>query len=220
MSQDVLLGRELLSALVDGQLRGAEFAQVVASATASDEALSAWHAYHVVGDVLRSADLAACEDDRAFVARLRVRLASLRETDVFLPRVPVTNILVTGEPPLLPAVFQQERPREGANDSVTRWKLLAGVASMAAVAAIGWHLASDIAGSGQSAQLAAAKGTAATVAAATAQSGVAGAAEAQVMLRDARLDELLAAHKQFAGTSALQMPAGFLRNATFENPGR
>ena len=40
------------------------------------------------------------------------------------------------------------------------------------------------------------------------------------MLRDARLDELLAAHKQFGGISALQMPAGFLRNATFENPAR
>ena len=43
---------------------------------------------------------------------------------------------------------------------------------------------------------------------------------AQVMLRDPRLDELLAAHKQFGSTTALQMPAGFLRNATFETPSR
>lgn len=42
----------------------------------------------------------------------------------------------------------------------------------------------------------------------------------QVMIRDPRLGELLAAHKQFGSTSALQMPAGFLRNATFETPGR
>ncbi len=41
-----------------------------------------------------------------------------------------------------------------------------------------------------------------------------------VMLRDARLDELMAAHKQFGGTSALQKPAGFLRNATFDGPTR
>ena len=41
-----------------------------------------------------------------------------------------------------------------------------------------------------------------------------------VMLRDPQLDELLAAHKQFAGSSALQSPAGFLRNATFEGPAR
>ena len=38
---------------------------------------------------------------------------------------------------------------------------------------------------------------------------------------DKEQDEgLLAAHKQFGGTSALQMPAGFLRNATFEGGGR
>jgi sigma-E factor negative regulatory protein RseA len=49
---------------------------------------------------------------------------------------------------------------------------------------------------------------------------VAGNEGQQVMIRDPRLDELLAAHKQFGSTSALQMPAGFLRNATFETPDR
>ena len=34
------------------------------------------------------------------------------------------------------------------------------------------------------------------------------------LLRDARLDRYLAAHKQFAGSSALGVPSGFLRNAT------
>lgn len=34
------------------------------------------------------------------------------------------------------------------------------------------------------------------------------------VLRDARLEELLAEHRQYGGMSALQMPAGFLRNAT------
>ncbi|MEK9803379.1 MAG: anti-anti-sigma factor, partial [Curvibacter sp.] len=45
-------------------------------------------------------------------------------------------------------------------------------------------------------------------------------AEASVMIRDARLDQLIAAHQQQGGSSALQMPAGFLRNATFERPAR
>ena len=36
----------------------------------------------------------------------------------------------------------------------------------------------------------------------------------------ARLDELLAAHRAAAGASALGNTAGFLRNATFEGPGR
>jgi sigma-E factor negative regulatory protein RseA len=41
-----------------------------------------------------------------------------------------------------------------------------------------------------------------------------------VLIRDPRLDAFLAAHEQFGGTSALQMPAGFFRNATFEGPTR
>ncbi len=40
------------------------------------------------------------------------------------------------------------------------------------------------------------------------------------MIRDARLDRYLAAHKQFAGSSALGVPSGLLRNATAEVTGR
>ena len=40
------------------------------------------------------------------------------------------------------------------------------------------------------------------------------------MIRDPRLDQLLAAHRQLGGGTALQAPSGFLRNATFEGPAR
>jgi len=40
------------------------------------------------------------------------------------------------------------------------------------------------------------------------------------IVRDARLDRYLAAHQQFAGTSALGVPSGFLRNAVAEAPNR
>jgi sigma-E factor negative regulatory protein RseA len=40
------------------------------------------------------------------------------------------------------------------------------------------------------------------------------------VIRDARLDRYLAAHKQFAGTSALGVPSGFLRAATSESVDR
>jgi sigma-E factor negative regulatory protein RseA len=36
------------------------------------------------------------------------------------------------------------------------------------------------------------------------------------LIRDARLEQLLAEHRQFGGMSALQMPAGFLRDATHD----
>jgi sigma-E factor negative regulatory protein RseA len=41
-----------------------------------------------------------------------------------------------------------------------------------------------------------------------------------VMIRDPQLDALLAAHRQLGGASALQMPTGFLRNATFNEGNR
>jgi sigma-E factor negative regulatory protein RseA len=40
------------------------------------------------------------------------------------------------------------------------------------------------------------------------------------MIRDARLDRYLAAHKQFAGSSALGVPSAFLRSATVDTAPR
>jgi sigma-E factor negative regulatory protein RseA len=40
------------------------------------------------------------------------------------------------------------------------------------------------------------------------------------VIRDSQLDRYLAAHQQFAGTSALGVPSGFLRNAAAEMPNR
>ena len=208
MGKDVLVSRALVSALVDGQLRGSEFAEVVAGATGSQDGLATWHAYHVVGDVLRCADLCNGQDDPAFVARLRQHLEA--PVGVVAP----LDFALRGTAGLavpVSAAGHGNLRTESANDPDIRWKLLAGAASMAAVAVLGWHLAGWDAGLGQPSQLAVATPPAATAAS---------AAESAVMLRDARLDELLAAHKQFGGTSALQMPAGFLRNATFENPAR
>ena len=207
MGKDVLVSRALVSALVDGQLRGSEFAEVVAGATGSQDGLATWHAYHVVGDVLRCADLCNGQDDPAFVARLRQHLEA--PVGVVAP----LDFALQGTAGLampVSAAGHVSLRTKSANDPDLRWKLLAGAASMAAVAVLGWHLAGRDAGFGQPSQLAVA----------TPPATAASAAESAVMLRDARLDELLAAHKQFGGISALQMPAGFLRNATFENPAR
>ena len=42
----------------------------------------------------------------------------------------------------------------------------------------------------------------------------------QRILRDEQLQRYLAAHKQFAGTTALGVPSAFLRSATVEAPAR
>lgn len=201
---DELGRREQLSALADGQLEGEELSDALAWAS-QDQGLATWELYHMVGDVLRSSDLAK-PSDSAFLARLRVELAS--ET-VSRPAVPAAQPVV--------GVVATAGQTEAANASVFRWKMVAGFASLAAVAAIGWtSLVSLQEGGtpGAAGQLAAAPDRSAPVVAVADSDGQ------QVMLRDPRLDELLAAHKQFGSTSALQMPAGFLRNATFETPGR
>ena len=196
---------------MDGQLSGAQAAMAVQS-MASAEARECWHVYHLVGDVLRSTDLAACGHDTAFVARLAARLQ--HETSAFeaLPAL------------AKPAMLDVARP--AANDGVFRWKLVAGLASFAAVAAIGWGALGSIgpqpgAGAQLARSAAPAVGTTQVMALAAPVSAASQAADmAPVMLRDARLGELLAAHRQTVGASALGNAAGFLRNATFEGPGR
>ena len=75
-----------------------------------------------------------------------------------------------------------------------------------AVTVIGWNV-SGVADSALTPQLA--QATAPQVIVASPQGP---------MLRDPRLEELLAAHQQLGGTSALQEPSGFLRNAIFDKP--
>lgn len=96
---------------------------------------------------------------------------------------------------------------QAAND--WRWKLVAGVASVAAVAAVGWNVWGVSTPAGGQPQLAAAPAAAPQVAQASAP-----------MIRDPRLDQLLAAHRQLGGATAFAASSGFLRNATFEGPAR
>ena len=257
---------EMLSALADGQLRGAAFAQAVESVQRNEDAAATWHCYHLIGDALRAADLADCSRDAAFLAGFQARLgqepsqarpslasaaghvtaAQAAGAYASVERLAVTPVAVAASGALaaVPAVTM------AANAPTFRWKMIAGFASMAAVAAIGWNLIAAPGGPGAlptsgpqialvpgAPEAAADAGVAAAPAriqpvevagplgvpsqALPADQGVAVAGnEPQVMIRDPRLDELLAAHKQFGGTSALQMPAGFLRNATFEAPAR
>ncbi len=211
---DKLDDLEWVSAMADGELDGNEFAAAAANTGASDEARAAWHSYHVIGDVLRCADLPDCAGDRAFVARLRTRLATQS------PDLPLT---MSGDD--LPVQVLQSGPtvrtdhgrhfgRRSANDPAVHWKWLAMAASLAAVAVVGWQVSKPAADPGA----VLARGESASPPVVAVQS--AATALPQVMLRDPRLDELLAAHRQSGGASALPTSAGFLRNATFEQSGR
>lgn len=206
------MDREAISALMDGQLRGTE-AAVALQTLASSEARECWQLYHLVGDVLRSSDLAACGRDDTFVSRLSARLQQESQAGAVVPAPSVAEL--------------RDVARPAANDSVFRWKMVAGLASFAAVAAIGWSVLGGLGPQpGAGAQLAQGavpvpgQAQVVTLMAPAATATPPAANAGAVMLRDPRLDELLAAHRQSAGASALGDAAGFLRNATFEGPGR
>jgi sigma-E factor negative regulatory protein RseA len=104
-----------------------------------------------------------------------------------------------------------------ANDAVFRWKLVAGLASFSAVAVLTWTaLGGGGTPQGQGAALAL---VAPAPAPASLGTGL-NTGTNNVMMRDPHLDAMLAAHKQFGGSSALQGPSGFLRNATFDTSSR
>jgi len=190
--------QEIISAMADGQLRGGAFARGMELAAVDPAALEAWHAYHLIGDVLRSSELAAGTLPDVFLGRLRSRLQ--QEQPLTVP--------VSGDAPQTPA--RPAIPQQAAsNDATFRWKLVAGFASVAALAAITWSAVGGLAGKPGEPQLAAIPAATVPVA------NVPGA-----MIRDPQLDEFLAAHRQVAGASALQAPAGFLRNAAFEGSSR
>ena len=215
--------REAVSALADGQLQGEAFARVVDGVCVDGELQATWRTYHVVGDVLRAGRHSACTDSAQFLARFQARLAA--EPAVPMPAVPVMSESV----PMIAHI-------DAANEPVFRWKLVAGVASLAAAAAIGWNwvgngaavsasgpqLASQqvppMQASSEGSVLAAMQQNAPAASAGATARVLVGSGAPQVMLRDPRLDQLLEAHRQAAGGA--QMPSGFLRNATFEGASR
>jgi sigma-E factor negative regulatory protein RseA len=181
-----------MSALMDGTLDVQQTQALLQACEQDNDLVQAWASYHAAGDALRT--------------HWTGRTAS------------GSTMAAQG---VSPAIVAKDTSKRAANDSVFRWRLVAGFAAITAIGSIIWSLAGNQSGP-TGAQLAqqvpqnssqpavAAAGPATVVA-----SSIEQAAPPQIMLRDPRLDELLAAHKQFGGASALQQPAGFLRNATF-----
>jgi sigma-E factor negative regulatory protein RseA len=196
-----LKNRAQVSDLMDGRLRGEAFSEAVALAAVSEDARNTWLANHVIGDVLRFGDATGAAGGAQFADRFRARLAQEPTPPLMAPELSDGSDMLT-------AAVSNRGNTVSANNANFRWKMVAGVASFVAVAALGWLTLTSLGGPDTAPQLA--------------QTGTVESQKSdnQVMIRDPHLDALLAAHKQFGGTSALQMPAGFLRNATFESPSR
>lgn len=202
---------EQLSALADGELGDTAVAQACAHWRIDAVSRQSWHAFHLIGDVLRSEDLAARPArDAGFLDALRVRLAA--EPVVLAPQ------------PMQPAPLAAEpmpRLAKGARTGRRSW-IAASVVAAGFVAVAGVVLTRAPGTLQPGSTLA--QGAPATLGLqsvnASAPATMSASTDPQILvangklIRDVRLDRYLAAHKQFAGTSALGVPSGFLRSAT------
>ncbi|HWH73773.1 MAG TPA: sigma-E factor negative regulatory protein [Methylibium sp.] len=227
---------ERLSALADGEADARVVAAISAAWRDDGVTRARWHCYQLIGDVMRSDELAGHGRDAAFLATLRGRLAE--EPVVLAPAaaaVAVPQVRQTGNGAPAASV---------ARSRLRRWAPPAALAAGFMVVAVGamtvWRPAAEVDG----AALAGATAVPATAPALTPQEGAPRAAAEvpsfatlaapvtlatagesaserapAVLIRDPRLDAYLAAHQQFGGSSALGVPSGFLRNATHEGVG-
>lgn len=201
---------ELFSAMVDGQLDAEEFSIALQACETDESALTSWNTYHLIGEMMRSPLPVVTRLQPGFLDRLNQRLA---QEAVITNHSPSTAPTVSSPVNLKTNAVLRHNRGPASNDGSFRWKLLTGLASLAAVSAIAWNASGLLDPNRSSTQLAQTI-TAPQVLVASPQG---------TMLRDARLEALLAAHKQIGATSALLVPSGFLQNATLEfshNDGR
>jgi sigma-E factor negative regulatory protein RseA len=184
--------RWLISALADGEADPDE-CRLGLAACVEPQARARWHAYHLIGDVLRSDDLAVGPaHDRAFLERLRARLDD----------EPVPQPVVA---PMAPAAVAA-RAREDAapRRSSPRWVLPLALA--AGVMALGTALVVQRAGGGAAApQLASAAGAGEATVAPPVPVGT-------VLVRDTQLDRYLRAHREYGAAQPVSLPVASRRD--------
>ena len=182
--------QEQLSALHDGQLDALQAQALVKASLDDDNLMQQWRSMSAISHVLREQQGGLAS--RAVSAAIPAQAA-------------------------LPLAASQE----AANDGIFLWKMVAGVAAMTAVGSLVWGLlgaSGDKALLPQGGMMAAKQAAPAATAFSNGQNMIAVggqvAGQEIMMIRDPRLDELLTAHKQFGGVSALQQPAGSLRSVS------
>ena len=200
---------EALSALTDSCADDLELDRLLHELDADDA--DTLQRYQLIGDVLRGA-----------APSTRVGSDPMRLLDRVRAGIADEQLRPQPQSVLRPAVATTVASGAAANDSVFRWKLAAGFASVAAVMAVSWGLMGIGApGAGPAAS-----------SPVLVQAPAAGAADADppeavlvmtpqgAVVRDPQLEQLLNEHRQFGGMTALQAPTGFLRNATYDHQGR
>jgi sigma-E factor negative regulatory protein RseA len=214
--------RQILSALADGEASDIEGADAFHAWREHEEVRATWHTYHLIGDVMRSDDLASpVAGQQRLLAALRERLAA--EPVVLAPQPAAAEVRVPAEPARVgaPAV---------ANGRMGGWIRAHWQAPVAVaagfLAVVGMQFARGPSGSGRPADYAALAGAsapAALVAAARTSAPLPLAQAPAVTATQARaqaeqIAPYLAAHRQSTMNAAFQMPSGDIRNVSLAQP--
>jgi sigma-E factor negative regulatory protein RseA len=187
--------RRLISALADGEADADECGRAVdAWAEGGSLAQRSWHAYHLIGDALRSEDLCSAPGhDQAFLERLRSRLAA---------------------EPAVPAFAVASAPLSAGGPSTRGRRWLVPMALAAGLMALASALVLEL-GAGAPASsapvLAAVPAAAPALAAAGSEPAVAvleTSAQGDRIVRDARLDRYLRAHRDYGAALPGALPGG------------
>lgn len=210
--------RAAMSAWVDGEGTDVDWAALWEASPAVadahiDETLALWQSYHLIGDVLRTGHLALAQqpsaDDLAFARRVTA-MAQRQEVKQPSP--------VLAQPPVAPSTLPA-KPPHAANDSVYRWRMVAGFASFSAVLGIAWGVWGG-SGALTGAELAQNTPPATVAVVSTGATAVLVATPQGDVVRDARLQELVHTHRRSGGVNMWQAPAGFLRTSALDGPSR
>ncbi|HKT97030.1 MAG TPA: sigma-E factor negative regulatory protein [Paraburkholderia sp.] len=202
---------EQLSAFVDGEMAGDEQHLNAIFSGLVQESRTAWSSYHLIGDVLRSDDLAMSPAaSQSFMAGFAARFEA--EPHVLAPAA-------------LPAASQSATHNGRVSRILAlRRRVVPSLAVAAAAATLTWIVMPQMRGAGMAGapQIASTQSSgdhvqrvamnAAPVQTAAAQDGN--------IIRDARLDEYLEAHQQFAQQPVMTDSMPFIRSAALTTQGQ
>lgn len=211
---------EELSALLDGELQGASVERICAEWRSDARSRDTWHAYTLIGDVMRCEDLAHdCASDEQFLRDFRKRMAS--EPVVFAPHPALSSVAEVANTEALSGGRQARTwawPMAWAAMFVVAVGVVIGVQNPAvtAVAVPAVALAPTIE---HRPLMTSVRADNAAPPSEVDPANMELVFDGQV-IRDPRLDRYLLAHKQFAGTPVLGPSSGMLRNAVVEVPAR
>jgi sigma-E factor negative regulatory protein RseA len=199
LPEDRTCARAQLSSLMDGDSTSDAVAASCRHWKQDADARAQWHAYHLIGDVLRSEDLSRRSGaDAAFLQAVRARLS--QEPVVLAPTAAVSM----PRPAATATVAANSGGGRRSRFHLRRWVAPVGMAAGVALVA-GAVLVTRPGGQDSQTLTTASRGDTARTAAAL-----------KAAQPDAELVRYLDAHQQFPGTPALGPAPGFMRSAAYE----